>query len=212
MSIYGKLLQESPDLILLTLVLLCIPGAQIFGVLFILLLLYFHRSPDLKEAAGCNQDHLADFCTAPCYGTVTKVDQDENRVQVFLGLTDIHIQYLPYSGVIKSRTEDCCGYMPANTELANNNTSLTTIIGTKYGDIKVKQISGVLARKIINFHHTGDTVKRGDQLGFIRFGSRVDITFPKGFRILVWPDERLYGPNTIIAHFENKVESNPPAK
>lgn len=203
MSIYSRLLQESPDLILLTLVLLSIPNARILGVLFILLLLYFHRSPDQANAIGCDQNVITEFCTSPCYGTVTKVNEKTNTVQVFLGLTDIHIQYLPYSGTIKSRTENCCGYKPANTELSDNNTSLTTIIDTKkYGDIKVKQISGVLARKIINFHKAGDSVKRGDQLGFIRFGSRVDITFPPGTQILVWPDEKLYGPNTVIAHLK----------
>lgn len=198
--IYFELLKESPDLIFITVVLLCIPATRLLGVILILFLLYFHRTPDQKNAIGCDQNKITEFCTAPCYGTVKKVNEKPNTVQVFLGLTDIHLQYLPYTGTIKSRTENCCGYMPANTDLADNNTNLTTVMTTDYGDIMIKQISGVLARKIINFHKPGDTVKRGDQLGFIRFGSRVDITFPPGTKILVKPEEKLYGPNTIIAH------------
>lgn len=191
MSIYTRLLKESPDLILLTLVLLSIPTTtiRVLGVLLILLTLYIHRSPEINsESVGSNQTIVTEFCTAPSYGTVVKVDPDLCSIRTRLGLNDIHIQCVPYSGTIKTQI--------------HSKKSVITVINTSVGEIKITQTGSGLLSKIVNFCNIGDKVKRGDQLGFIRFGGYTDIVLPPNAQILVWPDEKTNGPNSVIAHLK----------
>ena len=67
---------------------------------------------------------------------------------------------------------------------------------------KIKQIAGFIARRIFNYMEPENTVQKGQRLGFIRFGSRVDIIVPKGFQIDVSLDDMVHGNKTIIGRFQ----------
>ena len=76
--------------------------------------------------------------------------------------------------------------------------------GKKY---KIKQIAGLIARRILNYMEPDNTVQRGDRLGFIRFGSRVDIIVPEDFKIDVCVGNMVQGNKTIIGRFQWKLNS-----
>lgn len=140
---------------------------------FVLLLLYIYRSPDQSCAIG-NKPIVSEYCTAPCYGTITKVDQCTRSIYINVGLTDVLFRYAPCTGKIVT------------------NTGNQITLDTQFGDIMLKQSSKFDAK---------GAIRRGDNLGCAKFGlTTVTLTLPQTSQILVWPGDRVYGPNTIIAH------------
>ena len=139
---------------------------------------------------------------APSYGTVRYIKQKKNtyHISIFLGLFDVHIQYAPVSGIIKSKTFVKGDHHYANDNQSDDNTHLKYIIEMDDGrEIELHQISGIIARKIVSFKNIGDTIRAGEEIGFIRFGSRVDIIIPNSSKILIVEGQKLYGSNTVVA-------------
>jgi phosphatidylserine decarboxylase len=91
--------------------------------------------------------------------------------------------------------------MPAYAaKSSGENERCTTVIRREDGtEILIRQIAGILARRIVTYRHAGDEVDVYDQLGFIRFGSRVDLFFPKNARVNVSIDQIVKGGITVIA-------------
>jgi len=135
---------------------------------FLLFLLYFHRVPN--KIIPINGSILS-----PAYGTIRELSN--NHISIFLNVNDVHLQYCPCDGKIISQKYIVGNYCFAQNQCSDKNSTLETIIDTEFGKIKIKQISGIIARKIISFKKVGDSIKRGELFGFIRFGSRVDLDF-----------------------------------
>nr|WP_269848614.1 phosphatidylserine decarboxylase [Methanosarcina horonobensis] len=74
---------------------------------------------------------------------------------------------------------------------------------SKYGDVRVTQIAGTIARRIVTYSSVNDIVEQGQRIGMIRFGSRVDVTIPHNFDIKVQKGERVLAGKTIIATINN---------
>ena len=125
-------------------------------------------------------------------------------ISIFLSIFDVHSQRVPLSGKVISKR-----YIPGKFLVALNHkasmdneqtlVTFTTDNGNKY---KIKQIAGLIARRIINYMEPENTVQRGDRLGFIRFGSRVDIILPADFQTDVIVGDVVQGNKTIIGRFE----------
>jgi phosphatidylserine decarboxylase len=148
-------------------------------VVFVLSILYFYRNPPV-HMQRCPNDNSCIY--SPCYGTV--MDIDKNKISVFLSVWDVHRQYYPTSGVVKSVKEVKGNYSVAyNKEKSEDNYKVVHTVATKYGDIVVTQVAGVLARAISYYKKPGDNVVVGEPLGIIHFGSRVDIQLPKSIMI-----------------------------
>ena len=193
------------DLIPFVIFLMIFRKTRPVGFLLLVFLLYFHRTPkNIKNSIAYNtHSDLKNLITSPAFGKILQLDHIKKRIQIFLSVTDIHFQFAPCNCVVKERFITKGKYFPAFTKMSDNNSQVTTTYSTSFGDIKIKQVSGTLAHKIISFGKVGTEFLRGEKIGFIRFGSRVDISLPLDSKITVQKGLRVQGPNTIIANISD---------
>lgn len=183
--------------------------SQIAGILIFLagcFVVYFFRNPYRPIHPGRS------IIYAPADGRIVDIDtvyekeflkQDCLKVSIFMSIWNVHVNRYPISGtIIYSK------YHPGNYFIASYpkssvlNEHHSTVIEASGGiSILIKQIAGTLARRIICYAKVGEQVMQGDDVGFIRFGSRVDIFLPLNTKILVRLNEIVKGNQTIIARF-----------
>ncbi len=178
------------------------------GIAFLLLLCFvvrFFRSPKR------NIEFSADEVIAPADGKVVVIEEitdsftGEKRMQlsIFMSVWNVHINWLPVLGKIVSAQHFSGNYMRAILpKSSEENERAVTLIEPKSGKgtIVVKQIAGAVARRIITYVKANDHCEAGKQLGFIRFGSRVDILLPSDYVIDVHIGDKTTGGITRIAH------------
>lgn len=150
-------------------------------ILYVLLLLVinFYRKPRVQRIRLHNTDKVY----FPAFGTVKKVEKMEgNRlfIAIFLSPLDIHYQYMPVKGVIRDIQHDDQGvyHLAFDMEKSKLNEKMIYTIDTPHGEMKLFQIAGFLVRRIVTDLHVGQTVETGEQVGMIKFGSRVDLILP----------------------------------
>jgi len=124
-------------------------------------------------------------------------------ISIFLSIFNVHSQRVPLSGKVISKR-----YIPGKFLMAfnhkasmDNEQTLVTFVADNGKKYKIKQIAGLIARRILNYMEPENMVQRGDRLGFIRFGSRVDIILPADFQIDVIEGDVVKGNKTIIGRF-----------
>ncbi len=172
--------------------------------LLMLFVLQFFRNPHRKPPEG---DELL---VSPADGKVVVIEQifeqeyfGEERLQVsiFMGPTDVHLNRVPMAGKLVYYQyhpgQYLAAYNPKSSELNEQNTIV--IEGEKLGKIGLRQIAGVVARRIQFYHKQGAQLTKGEELGFIRFGSRMDVLLPKDFNLNVQMGDQVYGGESIIA-------------
>ncbi|RZN40524.1 MAG: hypothetical protein EFT35_02840 [Methanophagales archaeon ANME-1-THS] len=125
--------------------------------------------------------------------------EGERIVSIFMHLHNVHITTAPLAGVVKSITPEKGIFKPAFLRSSDGNTKNTIELSTVYGDIKIVQIAGFFTRKIICEVKEGQIVQQGQRLGKICLGSRVDLSIPDGFEILVREGARVRCKKTSIA-------------
>jgi phosphatidylserine decarboxylase len=128
------------------------------------------------------------------------------RISVFLSLLDVHVNWLPVSGVVMHKQASAGKFMPAFTARASDKNKRVAI-GIKSNDgfcMTVVQITGFVARRIRCYLIPGQKVNRGERYGMIYFGSRVDIFVPPDTAIKVKKGDRVRGGITIIGQKENQ--------
>ncbi len=151
---------------------------------------------------------------SPADGTIVTIEEieenefiKEKRIQVsiFMSVWSVHINWFPVIGkVIQSLHFDgkyMAAWLPKSSH--ENERSVVVIDTPKAGKILVKQIAGAVARRIITYAKPDQTCKTGDQLGFIRFGSRVDVLIPVGSKIMVQMNQKVTGGLTLLAKLPN---------
>jgi len=139
------------------------------------LILFFYR----RNTNPINME--MNTIVSPCEGKILKIlKQNEHLlISVFLNVDNVHIQYFPCDGVIINEEYKKGEFNAAYLfEKSKYNEQLQTTLSTKYGKLKINQIAGLLARRIVSFNHVNDKVKKGEPLGLIKFGSRVDTYIP----------------------------------
>lgn len=120
-------------------------------------------------------------------------------ISIFLSIFNVHINRAPYLGVVKKMKYSKGRFFPAFQEkasLLNEHNSI--LISYRDLTILVRQIAGVIARRVVCWVKEGDYLDRGQRLGFIRFGSRVDILLPLDTEVMVRLGDRVRGGETII--------------
>jgi len=125
------------------------------------------------------------------------------RVSIFLSVFDVHVNRIPISGRVNYLRFIPGKYFAAFKEkasLENEQTAIGIISETGF-QVLFKQIAGIIARRIVYRLEEGQTVKAGDRMGLIRYGSRVDMLFPLSAKILVDVGQKVFGGETIIATF-----------
>jgi phosphatidylserine decarboxylase len=174
-------------------------------VVLILVLRFFRvptRRPFLDERT----------ITAPSDGKVVVVEKKEEKeylsgpcmqVSIFMSIHDVHINYFPVNGKISYQKYHPGSYLvarhPKSSEL-NERTSVG--IETPFGRLLVRQIAGFVARRICCYAKEGALASQGTEMGFIKFGSRLDLFLPLDANIMVKPDQRVIGGITPIASFK----------
>ncbi|NMC09441.1 MAG: phosphatidylserine decarboxylase [Methanothrix sp.] len=177
--------------ILLTAALVAI-GNWYFSVVALLgsaFMLFFHRDPDRLP--------LGDGMVAPADGRVIQATDD--AVTIFMGPSDVHVNRAPLDGVVKKTEYRKGGHLPAFLCQASNNQQNRIKLETIDGIIEIRQITGTIVREIICYVRPGDRVARGERLGMIRFGSRVEVTIPKSYDLQIRLGEKVRAGETIIA-------------
>jgi phosphatidylserine decarboxylase len=179
-------------------------GATILGWVF-----YFFRDPERSPAASG-----AEWILAPADGRVTAIEWvDEpfffrgpaRRISVFLSIFDVHVQRSPYQGMIELVRYQPGSYAPAFFQDPQSNESNLIGLATPQGPVGVKQIAGILARRIICWPQVGDGLERGERLGLIKFGSRVDLLLPPEVEVVVHIGQQVYGGQTVMGRWPIEV-------
>lgn len=148
---------------------------------------------------------------APCDGKVVVVEEvEENeyfhdrriQVSIFMSLTNVHANWYPVDGTVKLVSHQNGKYMKAWLPKASlDNERSTIVIETPEGvEVLVRQIAGAMARRIVTYAIPGDACYIDEHLGFIKFGSRVDVFLPLGTDIKVALNQTTTGNQTIIAN------------
>ncbi len=181
-------------------------GWRIAGGLALVLtmfMLFFFRNPRRPVSRG---DHLV---VSPADGKVVAVKdvredmylhQDVKRISIFLSVFNVHVNCAPINGTVESVRYNPGRFHVAAVEKASlENEQTAMVIAEGQTKILVKQIAGILARRIICYANPGDIVEKGDRYGLICFGSRVDIFLPENSEIRVKAGDRVKGAKDIIA-------------
>lgn len=145
---------------------------------------------------------------APADGKVTRVDEvpEEGyfgrrvrRISIFLSIFDVHVNYAPVSGTVDYMHYRRGSFRNAMRDIASVVNENNTIgIRAKGTAMAVRQIAGMIARRIVCRCTVGDRVRAGERIGLIKFGSRVDVFLPLGARVLVREGQRVRGGETVI--------------
>jgi len=184
---------------------------QLLGLALLILILQFFRNP--KRVAVKNFDEIL----APVDGKVVVIEEVEEteyfndkriQVSIFMSPINVHITRYAASGEIKFSKYHPGKYLVAwHPKSSTENERTTVVIRTpKFGDILYRQIAGAMARRIINYAEVGDSVQQGDDAGFIKFGSRVDLFLPLDCGIAVELNQTVKGAKTCIAAAVQKNE------
>jgi len=124
------------------------------------------------------------------------------RVAVFLSVFDVHINRSPVAGTVKSSTYKEGSFLDVrHPDSSTRNECRSWLLTTPRGPVAVRQIAGLVARRIVAWSKVGDTVERGFRFGMIRFGSRTEVFLPLECSVLVKPGDRVAGASTPIARW-----------
>ena len=165
--------------------------------------MYFFRDP--QRIPPNNNGFLS-----PTDGKVVQIIDVEDeeigpakQISIFLSVFNVHRQRVPLSGKVISKQYNSGKFLAAfNHKASLDNEQMVVKFETENGkQYKIKQIAGLIARRIFNYMEPEIMVQRGERLGFIRFGSRVDIIVPTDFQIKVSLGDAVLGNQTIIGRF-----------
>ncbi|MCK4577254.1 MAG: phosphatidylserine decarboxylase family protein [Candidatus Marinimicrobia bacterium] len=141
--------------------------------------------------------------------TIKNLDYDEHvggaalQVSIFLSVFNIHVQRVPFDATVVDTSYRRGSFLAAfNQRASEENEQAIAHFASNSGNFKIKQIAGVIARRIISYMHPGGSVLRGERLGYIRFGSRVDIILPADFQLAVKLGDKVNGTTSIIGYFK----------
>ena len=166
---------------------------------------YFFRNPKRLIPQGEN------LVVSPADGKVVRIfnlpergDQAGGQgISVFLNIFDVHVNRSPIEGKLESFEYKRGRFKAAFDEEASyvNEQNVLTIRGHDM-QVVVKQIAGLIARRVICWKKPGDSIERGELIGLIRFGSRVDILLPRQVRILVKTGDRVRGGSSVLVEYQ----------
>jgi phosphatidylserine decarboxylase len=127
-------------------------------------------------------------------GVVSAIEREADgriRIATFMRLQDIHVNRAPLPGVVRDLRHRAGGHRPAYRKDSGINERMEWTIDTDLGELRLVQIAGLVARRIVAYSRPGDRIERGQRIGMIRFGSRVDVTLPAGVACGVHLGQRL---------------------
>jgi phosphatidylserine decarboxylase len=179
-------------------------AAAAWGVLAVWVVAFF-RDPERVWSRG---DRLI---VAPADGkvvSVTEVDEPAffngraHRISIFMNVFDCHVNRYPTDGTVAYRHYNPGEFGHAGAEKASLSNEQSSIgLATAKGKVLIRQIAGLVARRIVTDHVPGQAVRQGERLGMIRFGSRVDLFLPLGTRVLAHVGDTTRVGVTVVAEW-----------
>lgn len=181
---------------------------QVFGIILsafvLIIILQFFRKPIFTITKDDS------ILLAPADGKVVVIEEVEEpeffkdkriQVSIFMSPFNVHINRNPVSGLVKYAKYHPGLYLVAWHPKSSTENERTTVVYEKANGVQVlmRQIAGALARRIVYYVKEGDKVEQGEEMGFIKFGSRVDLFLPLGTKINVQLNEVVKGGKTNIA-------------
>lgn len=168
--------------------------------------LYFFRDPQRIAPPG-------DVIVSPADGKIVSVRQlgdRETRVSVFLNIFDVHVNRTPIPGKITDVQYHKGKFLVAKQEAASSeNEQNTLIIVSGRRQVVCRQIAGLIARRIVCYKRPGDLVSKGERIGYIKFGSRVDVFFGPEWESAVKVGDRVRAGTSVLAKL---IETNTEAE
>ena len=174
-----------------------ISGLSIVALLLTLFFLVFFRDPERKPAGD------EDDAVSPADGRV--ISKNERTIGIFMNIHTVHVNRAPLSGTVMEIDYKPGGYIPASNKDSDVNERNHVKIKTDNGNIELTQIAGVLIRRIVSYISEGSQVKRGERIGMIRFGSRVDVIIPEVYTYTVNVGDKVKAGESIIARKKEKI-------
>ena len=176
------------------------------SVLSILLIFCLNFFRDPKRIVP-KQDNLI---LSPADGKIINISDFEDPkngeklklISIFLSVFNVHANRMPIDGIFIDVNYVRGEFLAAfNHKASDKNERIEISIETKFGIIKVKQIAGLVARRILCHAKVGEKMLAGGRLGFIRFGSRTDIILPASINLEIKLDQKVFGGETVIGEY-----------
>ena len=165
----------------------------------------FFRDPERTGERG------PQLIIAPADGTVVSVIETDEpaffgdravRVSIFMNVFDCHVNRYPADGTVAYRHYNAGRFGHAGTDKASLVNEQSSVgLDTSHGKLLIRQIAGLVARRIVTDHQVGTAVHQGERLGMIRFGSRVDLFMPPGTRVRVKVGDTTRVAQTVVAEW-----------
>jgi phosphatidylserine decarboxylase len=182
-------------------------GLYALDIAAILFIIRFFRYPNRTLEENPNAVY------APADGTIVVIEEvsedkllHEKRMQlsIFMSVLNVHVNFFPISGEVIEQEhfpgDKMVAWHPKSSELNEHTT--VVVEDAQKRKVLVKQIAGALARRIVCRAKKGMQVEQGEELGMIKFGSRVDVLLPTNARINVKMNEKVRAKKTVLAYFE----------
>jgi phosphatidylserine decarboxylase len=168
-----------------------------------LFILWFFRDPERVDPVG------QELVVAPGEGRVILVEEADEptylagparKISIFLSVFDVHVQRAPVAGTVEHRVYRPGAYAVAWADKASEDNEQASLgLATPHGKVLVRQIAGLVARRIVTYPSEGESVERGERIGIIRFGSRVDLFLPLEWEITCAVGDRAVAGRTVLA-------------
>src|SRR5580693_3633525 len=183
------------------------PAWAVAPLLLAMFFLWFFRDPHrlIPDAPGA--------LVSPGDGKVTDVSfvtvgsEKRARISIFLSVFDVHVNRSPIAGVVREVRYQRGKFLNAMNEASAEQNEQNVVHVEGDGQVVVfKQIAGLLARRIVFHPKVGDRLERGQRVGLIKFGSRVDVLFDAAAVLQVKVGDRVRGGASVLAHLQSKGE------
>ncbi|HPI19900.1 MAG TPA: phosphatidylserine decarboxylase family protein [Candidatus Kapabacteria bacterium] len=182
----------------------------IVATIIIFFTLWFFRNPNRVLPVEAKNDES--LIISPSDGKIIIIEElfekhylkeKCKKISIFLSPLDVHVNWIPVNGYVEYFKYNPGDYLvawhPKSSEL-NEQTHIG--IKSKFGSLFFKQITGIMARRLVWDINQGDTVKAGQKFGMMKFGSRIDIFLPLDAELFIKLNDKVVGGETIIAKFK----------
>jgi phosphatidylserine decarboxylase len=177
----------------------------VFGVFC----LWFFRDPERSIPP------FSDIMVSPADGRVVEVFETEHegrtvtKISIFMNVFNVHVNRMPIAGKIKSVTHKAGKFLAADKPEASYENEQNIIdIESSYGEVTVKQVAGLIARRTVCNAEVGDELPIGERFGMIKFSSRLEVFVPKGFDISVKNGDIVKAGETVLGKYVGEKIEN----
>lgn len=188
------------------------PTAYLWFMAFFLLVFWFFIAAFFREPRRV-QIHDDELIFSPCDGRVVvtevvheteHIDCEMMQISIFMSVTNVHMNWTPVGGIVEYFKHHHGRFLVAwHPKSSTENERTTTVIRLKDGRrVLMRQIAGFVARRIVSYVKVGKPMKQNSVLGFIKFGSRIDLLIPKDSELFVEIGDPVIGSQTPIARLK----------